>query len=197
KEEIKKPTSSSSHLTPSSSSSSNNLTGTLTSLRQSSLSASLTGTLSPPIVNPNLRQPESRLLYLRRAVLHVRCSFVAAPSVAASSLRRHSLCLSRRQPFGVALLIHRWCLPPSTLRRYRPPLSRHPSVSEAHRVSLLRVFFSVSSSGMIQGCLSGVGSMAQIISPLILSPLTALFLSEEAPFYSLGFRITCIGLAMV
>ncbi|MED6215169.1 hypothetical protein PIB30_110758, partial [Stylosanthes scabra] len=48
-------------------------------------------------------------------------------------------CLSRRQPFGVALLVHRWCLPPSTLQRYRPPSSRHPSVSEAHRVSLLRV----------------------------------------------------------
>ncbi|MED6214113.1 hypothetical protein PIB30_099862, partial [Stylosanthes scabra] len=48
-------------------------------------------------------------------------------------------CLNRRQPFGVALLVHRWCLPPSTLQRYRPPSSRHPSVSEAHRVSLLRV----------------------------------------------------------
>ncbi|MED6114105.1 hypothetical protein PIB30_077106, partial [Stylosanthes scabra] len=40
---------------------------------------------------------------------------------------------------------HHWCLPPSTLRRYWPPLPRHPSVSEAYRVSLLRVFFSVSS----------------------------------------------------
>ncbi|MED6179835.1 hypothetical protein PIB30_004475 [Stylosanthes scabra] len=51
--------------------------------------------------------------------------------------------------------------------------------------------------GMVQGCLSGVGSMAQIISPLIFSPLTALFLSEEAPFYFPGFSIMCIGLAMV
>ncbi|MED6212490.1 hypothetical protein PIB30_083814 [Stylosanthes scabra] len=40
---------------------------------------------------------------------------------------------------------HRWCLPPSTLRRYRPPSPRHPAVSKAYRVSLFRIFFSVSS----------------------------------------------------
>ncbi|XP_015942161.1 uncharacterized protein LOC107467549 [Arachis duranensis] len=51
--------------------------------------------------------------------------------------------------------------------------------------------------GMVQGCLSGVSSMAQIVSPLIFSPLTALFLSEEAPFYFPGFSIMCLGLAMV
>ncbi|KAL4322449.1 hypothetical protein AHAS_Ahas14G0211600 [Arachis hypogaea] len=50
--------------------------------------------------------------------------------------------------------------------------------------------------GMVQGCLSGVSSMAQIVSPLIFSPLTALFLSEEAPFYFLGFSIMFLGLAM-
>ncbi|GLT42970.1 hypothetical protein SLA2020_169470 [Shorea laevis] len=49
--------------------------------------------------------------------------------------------------------------------------------------------------GKAQGCISGVSSLANIISPLIFSPLTALFLSENAPFYFPGFSIMCIGLA--
>ncbi|EXB24040.1 Hippocampus abundant transcript 1 protein [Morus notabilis] len=50
--------------------------------------------------------------------------------------------------------------------------------------------------GKAQGCLSGISSLASIISPFIFSPLTALFLSERAPFYFPGFSIMCIGLAM-
>ncbi|KAJ7001536.1 LOW QUALITY PROTEIN: hypothetical protein NC653_011828 [Populus alba x Populus x berolinensis] len=38
-------------------------------------------------------------------------------------------------------------------------------------------------------------SFANIISPLIFSPLTALFLSEDAPFHFPGFSILCIGFA--
>ncbi|XP_048429893.1 hippocampus abundant transcript 1 protein-like isoform X1 [Pyrus x bretschneideri] len=49
--------------------------------------------------------------------------------------------------------------------------------------------------GKAQGCISGISSFANIVSPLIFSPLTALFLSEEAPFYFPGFSILCIGLA--
>ncbi|KAA8546136.1 hypothetical protein F0562_020970 [Nyssa sinensis] len=49
--------------------------------------------------------------------------------------------------------------------------------------------------GMVQGCISGISSFANIISPLIFSPLTALFLSEKAPFHFPGFSILCIGLA--
>ncbi|KAA8535963.1 hypothetical protein F0562_028441 [Nyssa sinensis] len=49
--------------------------------------------------------------------------------------------------------------------------------------------------GMAQGCISGISSFASIISPLIFSPLTALFLSEGAPFHFPGFSILCIGLA--
>ncbi|XP_059647431.1 uncharacterized protein LOC132293817 isoform X2 [Cornus florida] len=49
--------------------------------------------------------------------------------------------------------------------------------------------------GMAQGCISGISSLANIISPLIFSPLTALFLSQEAPFNFPGFSILCIGLA--
>ncbi|CAL9022856.1 unnamed protein product [Prunus brigantina] len=51
--------------------------------------------------------------------------------------------------------------------------------------------------GKAQGCISGISSFANIVSPLIFSSLTALFLSEEAPFYFPGFSIMCIGLAMI
>ncbi|XP_069146837.1 uncharacterized protein [Solanum lycopersicum] len=49
--------------------------------------------------------------------------------------------------------------------------------------------------GIAQGCLSGVGSFANILSPFIFSPLTDLFLSERAPFDYPGFSMLCIGLA--
>ncbi|CAL0316227.1 unnamed protein product [Lupinus luteus] len=51
--------------------------------------------------------------------------------------------------------------------------------------------------GMVQGCLSGISSLANIISPLIFSPLTALFLSDEAPFSFPGFTLMCLGLALM
>ncbi|KHN37382.1 Hippocampus abundant transcript 1 protein [Glycine soja] len=51
--------------------------------------------------------------------------------------------------------------------------------------------------GMVQGCLSAISSFANIIAPLIFSPLTALFLSEEAPFYFPGFSLMCLGLALM
>ncbi|KAI4297807.1 hypothetical protein L6164_037672 [Bauhinia variegata] len=51
--------------------------------------------------------------------------------------------------------------------------------------------------GMVQGCLTGISSFANIISPLIFSPLTALFLSEEAPFNFPGFSIMCLGLVLM
>lgn len=49
--------------------------------------------------------------------------------------------------------------------------------------------------GMAQGCISGISSFANIISPLIFSPLTALFLSPNAPFNFPGFSIMCITFA--
>ncbi|KAI5401722.1 hypothetical protein KIW84_066261 [Lathyrus oleraceus] len=51
--------------------------------------------------------------------------------------------------------------------------------------------------GMVQGCLSGITSVANIISPLIFSPLTALFLSEDAPFNFPGFSLMCLGLILM
>ncbi|KAJ4715936.1 hippocampus abundant transcript 1 protein-like [Melia azedarach] len=49
--------------------------------------------------------------------------------------------------------------------------------------------------GKAQGCISGISSFANILSPLIFSPLTALFLSERAPFNFPGFSLMGIGLA--
>ncbi|KAL5144350.1 Hippocampus abundant transcript-like protein 1 [Glycine soja] len=49
--------------------------------------------------------------------------------------------------------------------------------------------------GKAQGCISGICSIAHIVSPLVFSPLTALFLSERAPFDFPGFSIMCIGFA--
>ncbi|KAM7264411.1 hypothetical protein ACFE04_002094 [Oxalis oulophora] len=49
--------------------------------------------------------------------------------------------------------------------------------------------------GKAQGFISGICSLANVISPLIFSPLTALFLSEKAPFNFPGFSIVYIGFA--
>ncbi|XP_049414659.1 uncharacterized protein LOC125877397 [Solanum stenotomum] len=52
-----------------------------------------------------------------------------------------------------------------------------------------------SEQGIAQGCISSISSIANILSPFIYSPLTALFLSEKPPFRYPGFTILCIGLA--
>lgn len=49
--------------------------------------------------------------------------------------------------------------------------------------------------GKAQGCLTGISSFANIVSPLVFSPLTALFLSERAPFHFPGFSIACAAFA--
>ncbi|THU65700.1 hypothetical protein C4D60_Mb05t06410 [Musa balbisiana] len=49
--------------------------------------------------------------------------------------------------------------------------------------------------GMAQGCITGIASFATILSPLAFTPLTALFLSENAPFTFKGFSIMCAGFA--
>ena len=78
--------------------------------------------------------------------------------------------------------------------------------------------------GKVQGCITGIGSFANIVSPLAFSPLTgnhtetiaeytkmtnnsesnifflsalALFLSDNAPFHFPGFSIMCAGLVSV
>ncbi|XP_042509606.1 hippocampus abundant transcript-like protein 1 isoform X2 [Macadamia integrifolia] len=51
--------------------------------------------------------------------------------------------------------------------------------------------------GKAQGCLSGICSFANIISPLALTPLTALFLSKNAPFHFPGFSIMSIGISLL
>nr|XP_043617749.1 hippocampus abundant transcript-like protein 1 [Erigeron canadensis] len=48
-----------------------------------------------------------------------------------------------------------------------------------------------SEQGKAQGCITGICSLAGIISPLVFSPLTALFLSDHAPFRFPGFSLMC------
>lgn len=48
--------------------------------------------------------------------------------------------------------------------------------------------------GMAQGCISGVACFANILAPLGITPLTAMFLSESAPFHFPGFSIFCVAL---
>ncbi|PHU21031.1 hypothetical protein BC332_12182 [Capsicum chinense] len=49
--------------------------------------------------------------------------------------------------------------------------------------------------GKVQGCITGICSFASVVSPLIFSPLTALFLSQNAPFHFPGFGIACAAFA--
>ncbi|CAN1315241.1 Hippocampus abundant transcript 1 protein [Linum perenne] len=51
--------------------------------------------------------------------------------------------------------------------------------------------------GKAQGCISGISSFANVVAPLMFSPLSALFLSDHAPFNFPGFSIMCIGFAMM
>ncbi|XP_023545712.1 hippocampus abundant transcript 1 protein isoform X2 [Cucurbita pepo subsp. pepo] len=59
--------------------------------------------------------------------------------------------------------------------------------------SIVSKQFGASEQGMAQGCISGISSFANVVSPLVFSPLTALFLSENAPFNFPGFSIMCAG----
>ncbi|KAH7690095.1 Major facilitator protein [Dioscorea alata] len=47
--------------------------------------------------------------------------------------------------------------------------------------------------GMAQGCITGIASVASILSPFVFTPLTVLFLSDNPPFNFKGFSIMCSG----
>ncbi|CAH2051512.1 unnamed protein product [Thlaspi arvense] len=51
--------------------------------------------------------------------------------------------------------------------------------------------------GKVLGCIYGVKSFAEVVAPFVYSPLTALFLSDNAPFYFPGFSILCIALSLM
>lgn len=51
--------------------------------------------------------------------------------------------------------------------------------------------------GKVQGFITGICSFASVVSPLIFSPLTALFLSEHAPFHFPGFGLACAAFAIM
>ncbi|CAA0831097.1 Major facilitator superfamily protein [Striga hermonthica] len=50
-----------------------------------------------------------------------------------------------------------------------------------------------SEQGKARGCITGICSFSNIVSPLAFSPLTALFLSDNAPFHFPGFSIMVSG----
>lgn len=51
-----------------------------------------------------------------------------------------------------------------------------------------------SEQGKAQGCIAGICSLSNVVSPLVFSPLTALFLSDSAPFHFPGFSLMCCSL---
>ncbi|OMO65739.1 Tetracycline resistance protein, TetA/multidrug resistance protein MdtG [Corchorus capsularis] len=54
-----------------------------------------------------------------------------------------------------------------------------------------------SEQGKAQGCIQGISSLSNVIAPLIFSPLTAYFLSEDAPIRFPGFSMMCIAIILI
>ncbi|CAN4126436.1 unnamed protein product [Withania somnifera] len=59
------------------------------------------------------------------------------------------------------------------------------------------IYILVKPSGKAQGFVAGIQSIASLLSPVVMSPLTSWFLSSDAPFNCKGFSIICASLCMV
>ncbi|KZV41131.1 hippocampus abundant transcript 1 protein-like [Dorcoceras hygrometricum] len=81
---------------------------------------------------------------------------------------------------------------------FGPAIGEETLLSIATFAGFLNMFvdsIAWASWGLAQGCILGITSFANVITPLIYSPLSALFLSEKPPFDYQGFGILCVGLA--
>ncbi|XP_031131372.1 hippocampus abundant transcript 1 protein-like [Ipomoea triloba] len=89
----------------------------------------------------------------------------------------HSIAWSPWVPYAAALM--------SVLATFGMPCLR----------SIASKQFGPNEQGKVQGCVTGLSSFANIVSPLAFSPLIATFLSDDAPFHFPGFSIMIAGLA--